>query len=102
MFCYKCGNEVDEDAVVCIHCGCQLKQMESTNSEHNQSKSGIGVVMALFLGIIGLIIGICIYPSGTVARLTFVKAWIITFCISLTIVIFFYGIIMGSPVIIFM
>ena len=26
MFCEKCGKEVNNDAVVCIHCGCSLKK----------------------------------------------------------------------------
>ena len=47
----------------------------SPQSKYNESKAGIGVVLGLFLGIIGLIIGICIYPEGTVARKTFIKAW---------------------------
>ncbi len=48
--------------------------------------------MALFLGIIGLIIGIMLYPSGTIARKTFIKAWCITYAIALImifIIIFF-------------
>lgn len=45
----------------------------SPQSKYNESKTGIGVVLGLFLGIIGLIIGICIYPEGTVARKTFIK-----------------------------
>ena len=48
--------------------------------------------MALFLGIIGLIIGIMLYPSGTITRKTFIKAWCITYAIALImifIIIFF-------------
>ena len=57
--------------------------------KYNESKTGIGVVLGLFLGLIGLIIGICIYPEGTVARKTFVKAWAWTFgtCMVVGIVI---------------
>ena len=91
MFCYNCGNQVDDNAVVCVHCGCQLKEIKS-NSSHNESKSGIGVLMALFLGVVGLIVGICIFPKRTIARKTFFYGWIVTFLITLAIKIFFIGI----------
>lgn len=24
MYCWKCGKEIDDDAVVCVHCGCKI------------------------------------------------------------------------------
>ena len=93
MFCRKCGNEVHDEAVICIHCGCELDNGKTR--DNNQSKTGIGVVMALFLGVIGLIIGICIYPAGTIARKTFVKAWIWTFVIGVAIALILYFIAIG-------
>jgi len=27
MFCGKCGKEVNDEAVVCIHCGCGIIQL---------------------------------------------------------------------------
>lgn len=26
MFCHKCGKEINDDAVVCIHCGCSTEK----------------------------------------------------------------------------
>lgn len=72
----------------------------SPQSKYNESKAGIGVVLGLFLGIIGLIIGICIYPEGTVARKTFIKAWAWTFgvtaAVAVVIVIIFYFSVLGA------
>ncbi len=93
MFCKKCGKEVNDDAVVCIHCGCSLKEDEN-KKEMNESKTGIGVLMGLFLGIIGLVIGICMYPAGTLARKTFLKAWGITFGVCVAILVVCYIIIL--------
>lgn len=102
MYCRKCGKEVDDEAVVCIHCGCALREYEQRR-EYNEPKTGIGILMGLFLGIIGLIIGICLYPDGTVARRTFMKAWGITFAvcagigiISYICLLIFAGSIIGS------
>ena len=72
----------------------------SPQSKYNESKAGIGVVLGLFLGIIGLIIGICIYPEGTVARKTFIKAWAWTFgvtaVVAVVIVIILYFGVLGA------
>ena len=45
MYCPKCGIEVNDDAEVCVHCGCSLTK---TKPEYKESKTGLGVVMALF------------------------------------------------------
>lgn len=93
MFCPKCGKEIEDDAVVCVHCGRSLKQQPEERAEYQTSKAGIGVVMGLFLGLIGLIIGICMYPEQTIARKTFVKAWLITFLAEIAVVVVLYVII---------
>ena len=93
MYCPKCGGEVSEEADVCVHCGCSLNK---TPKEFNEPKTGIGVVMALFLGLIGLIIGILIYPTGTVARRTFIKAWCITYAVVFGVAILFMIIVIAA------
>ncbi|MBO6272096.1 TM2 domain-containing protein [bacterium] len=34
MYCSKCGNEIDNDAVVCVHCGCQIKPLLSIKEKN--------------------------------------------------------------------
>ena len=98
MFCQHCGQEVKDEAVVCIHCGCQIRELDyqktatpvpGANANYDSSKTGIGVVMALFLGFIGLIIGLIIYPYGSEARRTFVKGFWSTFGVVIAILCFF-------------
>ena len=91
MYCQKCGKEINDDAVVCINCGCAVKK-EDPISEINQKmysepKTGMGILLGIFLGLIGLIIGICLYPENTVARKTFIKSWGITFGITIGVTI---------------
>ena len=64
----------------------------------DEPKTGMGVVMGLFLGLIGLIIGICLYKEGTVARKTFIKSWLITYFVTLAVIVFFYVIIFATAV----
>lgn len=99
MYCNHCGKEVDNKAVVCIHCGCSLEKEMKTRPEDKEAKTGIGVVCGLFLGLIGLIIGVLCYKEGTIARKTFMKGWGIAFGISVVagiIVGAVYGAALGS------
>lgn len=35
MFCYKCGQEIDNEAVVCVHCGVATKNMKVSDQQKN-------------------------------------------------------------------
>ncbi len=35
MFCHKCGKEIDNDAVVCVYCGVETKNMTNKNTPIN-------------------------------------------------------------------
>lgn len=50
-YCPKCGKEVHNDAEICIHCGCRIKNPPSTNSEnmHNITR----FFLTFLLGFIG-------------------------------------------------
>lgn len=87
MFCPKCGKEIKDDAVVCVNCGCSVKKEPEKSQKYDEPKTGIGFLLGLFLGLIGLIIGICIYPEGTVARTTFIKAWGIAFGVTVAVAV---------------
>lgn len=54
MFCSNCGKEIDDKAVICIHCGCATKNQP----EQKPNKSMLcAVILWLFLG--GLLIYFC-------------------------------------------
>lgn len=67
-YCWNCGSEVDENAVICTKCGCELKSRNSEESSgaYNASVAlGIlGIIFSWFaiaghiLSIIGIITGI--------------------------------------------
>ena len=97
MFCQKCGAEIDDEAAVCVKCGVSVEP-KTNNSELDEPKTGIGVLMGLFLGLIGLIVGLCLYKEGTIARKTFLKAWGITFGVCVAVVVLFYIITIASAV----
>ncbi|MBQ8427220.1 MAG: zinc ribbon domain-containing protein [Clostridia bacterium] len=93
MYCRNCGKEVDDNAIACPHCGCAVTRQRSG---YGEPKTGIGALLGLFLGIIGLIIGLCLYPADTVERKTFLKGWGIAFAIEIIVVIILYAVVFSS------
>ena len=90
MFCKNCGNEIDDNADVCIKCGHAVNPIQTNEKNFNEPKTGMGVLLGLLLGLIGLVIGILIYPENTIARKTFIKAWGITFGVSIGVILIIY------------
>ena len=90
MFCKNCGNEIDDNADVCIKCGHAVKPVRENEKDYNEPKTGIGVLLSLLLGVIGLAIGLLMYPANTIARKTFIKAWGITFGVSIGVILVIY------------
>ena len=53
MFCKFCGNEVSDDAYVCINCGRKLKE----ESENFNDKANIALILvSAFIPIVGIIL----------------------------------------------
>ena len=52
MFCKNCGKEIDEKAVICIHCGCAVEPMvEPTTST---AKVSVCAIIGFCLSLVGL------------------------------------------------
>lgn len=65
MFCSKCGNEIDNEAVVCPKCGCATANMTLQKNAASAEASGetstlatCAIVFAILMPIVGLILGI--------------------------------------------
>ena len=46
-FCRECGKELNEKAVICVHCGCQVKENNKINTEKNK---WVALLLWFFLG----------------------------------------------------
>lgn len=53
-YCSKCGKEVHDDAVVCIHCGCSVQAPVSQAQPVRQLKTNRGLLKFILLSIITL------------------------------------------------
>ena len=51
MFCSKCGTEISDEAVVCVHCGCAVTPAQSTVATpvSEEDKVSIGFCILSFL-----------------------------------------------------
>ena len=54
MFCPKCGKEVVDDAVVCIHCGRQIGNTAGMAGAGTQKDWLTTLLLCLFVGGIGI------------------------------------------------
>lgn len=61
MFCYKCGAQIDDQAVVCPKCGCPTKNYQQPSGSayrragSSSSKSRlVALLLAIFLGGFGV------------------------------------------------
>lgn len=98
MYCKTCGKEIHDNAVICPNCGCATNN-KPVNQTSGESKKTMGILLGLFLGLIGLIIGIAMFPNETEERATFLKGWTIGFVITIAVSILFsiiYGVALGS------
>ncbi len=103
MYCKYCGKEIDDNAYSCIYCrratdrGLRYAAQTSApqTSSVGNSKTAIGIILELFLGILGLIIGLLLYKDGTTERSTFLKGWLIGLAVSIVLGLIIYGIYMA-------
>lgn len=98
MFCKYCGKEIHEKATMCLNCGCPTGNNPVEETLTGGSKKGLGILAGIFLGLIGLLVGICLFPANSVERKTFIKGWAIAFAITFvaTLVLTIVGIVGAS------
>lgn len=84
MYCINCGKEIGNLTEVCPYCGF-CERANSSNQESlnkKKSKTAMGVLMAIVLGIWGIIVGLLAYNKDDYERETFIKGWAFTLVIS--------------------
>lgn len=58
MFCYKCGTEIADEAIICPNCGCATKNYEARNKHPETDASAksrlVALLFCIFLGMLGV------------------------------------------------
>ena len=95
MICPKCKKYVALKLQNCPYCGHTLEaHTNPQDASNNVNPQGVshpqyeifdidrtwfGVLMAILVGLIGLIVGLYVYPYDTQSRSTFIRGWATTF-----------------------
>ena len=85
-YCTKCGKQIMDEAVICVHCGCKVEIITTTatNAEHNSSEPPklptLALTFSFLVPVVGLILGIigCSTISDAAYKKTCTNAIIIS------------------------
>ena len=61
MFCQNCGNKIDENAYVCIHCGVFVKKRSGTKVVRNNINNHVLGFVSFLLGIVSITMSIMLF-----------------------------------------
>lgn len=93
MYCKNCGKEINDKAVICVHCGVatgvpiNAQQSGQPVQANEPANSGL-VLLSVLFPLVGIIMGL-VYKSNGKQRAgdTYIKAAVITFGICFLIYI---------------
>ena len=91
MFCSKCGKEVHDEAVFCIHCGCEIANKKVAANSNDAPNTGLAV-LGFFIPLVGLVLYWVHKDTAPLKAKSAGKGALIGFCICAI----FYVIMIGS------
>lgn len=92
-FCPHCGAQIDDDAVVCVKCGCSVSQSPKKSSVEDAPNMGFAV-LGFFIPLVGLILYLVWKDSTPLRAKSAGKGALIGFITSIAFSIL-YGIIVA-------
>ncbi len=95
MFCSKCGKEVNDEAVVCVHCGCAIENKKAPATNANDAPNAGFAVLGFFIPLVGLILYFMNKDTAPLKAKSAGKGALIGFCVSVALSII-YGAVVGS------
>ena len=96
MFCKKCGKEIMDDAIICVHCGCSTQDTAVVANSTDAPSAGMAV-LGFFFPLVGLIIYLINKDNKPLMAKSAGKGALIGFVISVVLSII-YGAIVGSMI----
>lgn len=63
MFCHNCGKQIDDKAVVCVHCGFATLNFTAKTNPNEPANTGL-VFLALIFPMIGIMLGVIENSNG--------------------------------------
>ena len=88
-FCSKCGKELMDEAVVCIHCGCAVGKAQNNVPNPNDEVSVGFCILSALIPLFGFIYWAAKYKEfpkkARACGITAIVAWVVTFLSIITI-----------------
>ena len=91
-YCSHCGKEINDEAVVCVHCGCAVSDPEIHNKSQNNTDDvpNIGLnILAALIPIVGLIIYLTMNDKKSRKARKIGQCALIGFCLNIFLIILF-------------
>jgi len=57
MFCQKCGKEILDEAVICVHCGCMVKKAPAQKAPIEDKVEPLWMILSILVPLVGIIYG---------------------------------------------
>ena len=87
-YCQKCGKEIMDEAVICVHCGCQVPGASRKIVATDDAPDLVSAILGGIIPLLGLIM-YCVYRDTRPQKaLSFIKGAGIGFAINLVLVLF--------------
>ena len=93
MFCSKCGKEVHDEAVVCVHCGCAIENKKTSVVNSDDAPNTGFAVLGFFIPLIGLILYFMNKDTAPLKAKSARKGALIGFCVALVCSIIYTGLV---------
>lgn len=88
MYCQKCGKEINDDAVVCVHCGCLVDQTQLLEKAFKRDKTSIGLgIVSFIFPIFGWIYGGIRYSEYPKSSKTYITCGIVGFVLNVLVLL---------------
>ena len=92
-YCQNCGAQIDDKAVICVHCGVQAQPNQNTNSNAvnpNDSSSFGMALLGFFIPIVGFIMYAMNRATSPLKAKSSLKGAIVGMIVNFVSVIIFY------------
>ncbi len=99
MYCNNCGKEIDDKAVVCIHCGVAtpISAVKSEEEKKNERPNSGLMVLSFFVPIAGFIIGGIEKSNGKhKAGNSYIRMGVLSLILWIVICIAYYFIVLAT------
>lgn len=98
MYCEKCGKEINDNAVVCVYCGCAVEKRKNAIAERPDDAPSMGfAVLGFFIPLVGLILYLVNKDTAPLKARSAGKGALIGFIVSIAFGAI-YGAIVGAMI----